>query len=89
MKKLRVGLIGLGNMGKNHLRVLSSLDDVVLVGVADPLGYEISSNDLGHGIFENYRELLAQKLDYCVIAAPTGFHKEIAIDALKNGVNRH
>ena len=87
MEKLRVGLIGLGNMGKNHLRVLSSLDDVELVGVADPLGYEISSNDLGHGIFENYRELLAHKLDYCVIAAPTGFHKEIAIDALKNGVN--
>ncbi len=35
---LRVGLIGIGMMGRNHARVLGSLDGVSLVAVADPAG---------------------------------------------------
>ena len=34
---LRVGLIGLGAMGRNHARVLSQLDGVELVAVVDRL----------------------------------------------------
>ena len=34
--RLRVGLAGLGSMGRNHLRNLASRDDVELVAVADP-----------------------------------------------------
>jgi hypothetical protein len=34
-KTLKVGLIGLGNMGRNHLRVLSMLKGVELAFVAD------------------------------------------------------
>ena len=37
MTTLRAGLIGLGMMGANHARVLSSLDGVELVGVVDPV----------------------------------------------------
>jgi UDP-N-acetylglucosamine 3-dehydrogenase len=86
MMNLRVGLIGLGMMGKNHLRVLSSLENVELVGVADPLSTgQLSSSKVSH--FEDYKKLLSQNLDYCVIAAPTGFHKDIALDALGMGVN--
>ena len=33
---LRVGLVGLGSMGRNHVRVLGMLADVTLVAVADP-----------------------------------------------------
>jgi predicted dehydrogenase len=69
-------------MGKNHLRVLSSLEKVELVGVADPL-----NTDTNFGVLGDYKELMSQDLDYCVIAAPTGFHKEIAIYALNNGIN--
>ena len=32
---LRVGLIGIGNMGQHHARVLSLLKNVKLVGIAD------------------------------------------------------
>ena len=35
---LRAGLIGLGMMGRNHARVMSSTDQVTLVGIADPIG---------------------------------------------------
>jgi len=88
MNKLRVGLIGLGMMGKNHQRILSSLDGVELVGVADPLNKsDVPISIAGLETFTDYRALMARNLDYCVIAAPTGFHKEISVDALKHGVN--
>ena len=88
MPKLRVGLIGLGMMGKNHLRILSSLQGVELIGVADPLAkIEITSGISGCESFTEYSDLLDRGLDYCVIAAPTGFHKEISVNALGRGVN--
>ena len=88
MTRLKVGLIGLGMMGKNHLRILASLDDVELVGVADPLATVGMASGLGrHETFTEYRDLLDRGLDYCVIAAPTGFHKEISVEALNRGVN--
>ena len=36
MARLRVGVIGVGHLGKEHARILSSLEDVDLVGLADP-----------------------------------------------------
>jgi UDP-N-acetylglucosamine 3-dehydrogenase len=87
VSNLRVGLIGLGVMGKNHLRVLSSLENVDLMGVADPISLEDVSRGSGYGTYGDYKELLSQSLDYCVIAAPTGFHKEIALYALERGIN--
>ena len=36
MSKLRAAVIGLGMMGRNHARVLTSLEGVDLVAVADP-----------------------------------------------------
>jgi UDP-N-acetylglucosamine 3-dehydrogenase len=38
MPKLRTAIIGLGMMGANHARILSNLDGVELVAVADPQG---------------------------------------------------
>ena len=87
MKNLRVGLIGQGTMGKNHLRILSNLSGTELVGVADPISSENDLEKLSYELFADYRDLLSQNLDYCVIAAPTGYHKEIAIAALNKGVN--
>ena len=34
-KLLRAGVIGLGAMGKNHVRIYSELPEVELVGIAD------------------------------------------------------
>lgn len=88
MPNLRVGLIGLGMMGKNHLRVLASLEGVELIGVADPLAKAGISGDIkGDNTFTEYRDLFHQGLDYCVIAAPTGLHREISVEALSRGVN--
>ena len=88
MSTLRAGLIGIGMMGKNHARVLSNLENVDFVGVVDPLkspGVSISNN--GIKIYPELSDLISQKIDYCVIAAPTGFHKKIAVEVLNSGIN--
>jgi predicted dehydrogenase len=84
MSSLKVGLVGLGIMGRNHARVLSHLDGVELLGIVDP----VKPTDLNpsYNFFE-LSELLAKKPDYCVISAPTGFHKDIAIQILEAGIN--
>jgi UDP-N-acetylglucosamine 3-dehydrogenase len=88
MGNLQVGLIGIGVMGKHHARILNSLEGVDLIGIVDP-GQSAYIKNLYPQleIFAKPKELSDKKLDYCVIAAPTGFHKQIAIDMLKAGVH--
>lgn len=87
-KKLRAGLVGMGMMGKHHARVLSTLIGVEFVGIVDPIE-ELSSKKSNFQIpfFTNVSKLAENGLDYCVIAAPTGLHKEIALEILESDIN--
>jgi UDP-N-acetylglucosamine 3-dehydrogenase len=85
MINLKVGLVGLGVMGKNHLRILSKLEGVSLIGIVDP-SYT-NESPRSENIFLNLEELLNKKPDYCVVATPTGLHKEIASQILEAGIN--
>ena len=88
MKKLRAGLIGYGVMGRNHARILSTLDNVDFVGIVDPIEFDKKITQ-SHGvpIFREVSELVAQKIDYAVIAVPTEKHKEVAIQLLNENIN--
>lgn len=86
MVELRAGLIGLGMMGRNHARVLGSLDGVELVAVADPKGDPHGAS--GHrAVLTSVDDLIAAGIDYCVVAAPTAFHEEIALRLAEAGVH--
>lgn len=87
-KKLRAGLVGMGMMGKHHARVLSTLNGIEFVGIVDPIE-ALNSKESNHQIpfFSNIGKLVENDLDYCVIAAPTGLHKEIALEILENDIN--
>ena len=88
-KSLRVGVIGLGTMGKNHARVYSELPGVELVGVCDAeegLAENIAEKYRARA-FTNYSELLKQNLDAVSIAIPTSIHKKVAVDFANAGVN--
>ena len=77
MANLRAGLIGLGMMGRHHARVLASLEGVDLVAVADPGGDKFGVAG-GRPVHENIEQLIAEKIDYCMVAVPTQYHAEIA-----------
>ena len=85
---MRVGVIGTGNMGRNHPRVYKELG-AELVGVAD--------TDLGKAkglaeqyetkAYSDYEELLNQGIDAVSIAVPTTSHKMVALSAIQKGIN--
>jgi len=86
--KLRVGLAGLGSMGRNHLRVLSSRGDVTLVAISDPLEDALAAAVAATSAV-GYADPLAMiaeaSLDAIVIAAPTMAHEVIALAAIDRG----
>ena len=85
---IRIGVIGVGNMGQNHVRVLSLLKDVELVGVADinvERGLEVASKYRAR-FFEDYHDLLPLVEAVC-IAVPTRIHHAVGMTCLQAGVH--
>ena len=85
MSNLRAGLVGLGMMGRNHARVLASLDGVELVAVADPASQHEHPADSQR--VSDLDDLLDLGLDYVVIAAPTGAHADVAATCAQRGLH--
>ncbi|MBW3086767.1 scyllo-inositol 2-dehydrogenase (NAD(+)) [Austwickia sp. TVS 96-490-7B] len=86
MAKLRAGLIGLGMMGRHHARVLSGLDGVDLVAVADANGDPHGVAN-GRPLVSTVEELIAQGIDYCMVAVPTALHEQIGTTLAAAGVH--
>jgi predicted dehydrogenase len=83
---LRAGLVGLGVMGRHHMRLLSQLEGVEFVGVHDPaLSGQGSVN--GNPVFDDLEDLIKAGLDYCVVAAPTAFHLDLGLALAAAGIN--
>jgi predicted dehydrogenase len=85
-KKLRAGLVGLGMMGRHHARILSSLDGVELVAVSDPAGDKHGVAQ-GRLVLSSVSELLKVGVDYVMVAAPTAYHEEVAMELANAGVH--
>jgi UDP-N-acetylglucosamine 3-dehydrogenase len=82
---LRVGIVGLGSMGRNHLRILGARPDVRIVGLADPQASaldEAVAETGAPGFAEPLAMLAELDLDAVVIAAPTTTHHALVMAAL-------
>lgn len=79
---LRAGVVGFGSMGKNHVRVLRALDGVELIGIVDT----VAKSDREE-ILKSLKELIQRKPEYCVVATPTAFHEEVAVELAQAGVH--
>lgn len=83
---LRAGLVGLGVMGRNHARILASLDGVELVAVADPQG-DLRDVLRDATVVPDVNDLLELGIDYAVVAAPTSRHLAIGEALAAAGVH--
>ena len=88
MNKVRAGVIGVGRMGRYHVRVYSELFNTDLVGIVD------LDSKKGNDIAERYNTLsytdykqLFNKVDIVSICVPTSLHYKIARDFLEAGIN--
>jgi UDP-N-acetylglucosamine 3-dehydrogenase len=84
---IKVGVVGVGEMGQPHARLYSKLN-CELVGISDAnveRGQEVAAK-FGTRYFNNYHELLS-KIDAVSIVVPTTLHYPIAMDFLNAGVH--
>ncbi len=87
-RPLRVGLAGLGSMGRNHLRILAGRRDIRLAAVADPAAEALSGATAqcgAQGFAEPLAMIAEAELDAVVIAAPTTAHVPLALAAIERG----
>ena len=85
---MRVGVVGVGHLGRHHARILSTLAGVSLVGVADineGRAREIATQ-YGSTAYGDWRQLLTM-VDAVTVAAPTEAHATVAAAFLEQGVH--
>lgn len=89
MRQLRIGLIGVGNMGRNHLRILAEESGYFsLAGIydADLTRAQNLAEQYRTEAFPNAEELLNQ-VEAVIIAVPSSLHKEFGLLAASHGVS--
>ncbi len=90
MEKIRIGVIGLGGMGQEHIKFIKEIPEAELTAVSDIDGKvtkEVSEKYKVPG-FTDYRKLLESNLANAVlVATPHYFHPEIGISAMEKCIH--
>ena len=85
---MKVGVIGVGYLGKYHAQKYANMEDVELVGVAD-IDTEAAENvarENGCKAFAQYQDLL-KEVDAVSVVVPTSLHYQVALDCIEAGVD--
>jgi len=83
---IRMGVIGLGSMGRHHARVIRSTPGMELVAVADPGGDRFGvAGELE--VLADVEALIAAGIDAAMVAVPTAHHEEVALTLARHGVH--
>ncbi|TVY10210.1 Gfo/Idh/MocA family protein [Paenibacillus cremeus] len=89
-KKLKVALVGLGNIGKTHVNYLPKMNTVELVAVCDVVKEKAEQYAAicGTAAFTDFREMFDHaKPEAVIIAVPHYDHPTIAIEAFERGIH--
>lgn len=86
MKKVAIGVIGVGHLGSLHAKMLSEIPGVVLAGVADEDPARAAAVAQSHNTraFPSVDELLGA-VEAVTVATPTTTHHDVALRALSAG----
>ena len=88
IRPLRMGVFGIGALGRHHTRILSTFAGVSLEGIFDTRPEVAAAIAAEHGakVASGFDEL-AGKIDAAVLAAPTTLHGELGLALLERGVH--
>ncbi|OGF20695.1 hypothetical protein A2316_02790 [Candidatus Falkowbacteria bacterium RIFOXYB2_FULL_38_15] len=89
-KKKQVAVIGVGNMGKNHLRIYSEIPTVRIVSISDlnPVLIRALATQYQLNAYIDFREMLdREKIDIVSICVPTSKHYTTARECIERGIN--
>jgi|TARA_Y100000310_G_C20693879_1_gene824126 UDP-N-acetylglucosamine 3-dehydrogenase len=82
---IKVGVIGAGKWGRNHVRVYSGIQNCELAGIADinPATESLAS-EFNTKFYSDYKEMLGD-VDAVSIVVPTDLHYEIVKECIEAG----
>lgn len=83
---IRMGLIGLGAMGRHHARVIREVQGMELVAVADAQGDKHGVAG-GLEVQPDVESLIAQGIDAAMVAVPTYLHEPVGLALAEAGVH--
>ena len=87
MRTVNVGVIGVGAMGENHVRVYHKMEEANLMGVSDVSERALKKIEKKYGAkgYTDYCELLANpEIEVVSVCVPTTFHHAVVMEAIKH-----
>lgn len=86
MADIRVGVLGVGSMGRHHVRNARALEGFDLVAIADPGGdrFGVAGN---LEVLPSVKEMIDVGIDAAIVAVPTAFHEEAVLRLADAGVH--
>lgn len=87
-RRVKVGVVGVGSLGKSHARIYSELAEANLVGVfdVDAARAEAMAREYGTRAFPDLDALAAQ-VDAVSVVVPTDRHYEVGCRLLERGIH--
>ena len=90
MKQTNVGVIGVGSMGYNHVRIYSELENANLVAISDMVRGTLDKvskefNTVGDVDYDNILQI--DDIEVVNICVPTVFHHDVVMRAIEAGKN--
>lgn len=90
MKETNVGVIGVGSMGYNHVRIYSELENANLVAISDMVRGTLDKvskefNTVGYVDYDNILQI--DDIELVNICVPTVFHHDVVMNAIEAGKN--
>ncbi len=88
-RKIRVAVAGVGEFGRNHVRVWSALEGVELAGILDTSAGRARqiADEFGTNVFPDIDALIAAGLDAVSVAVPTKGHANAGCRLLDAGID--
>lgn len=85
--KIKTAVIGVGNMGKNHVRIFSEISRLVAISDIDKKIGESISQKYKVKYYQNYKLMLKkEKIDAISVVVPTKDHLDVALECLKHKI---
>ncbi len=92
MKKLNLGIVGLGGMGRNHTNCLKQIDEVAITAICD-INKEVADKfktemELDCNVYDNFDAMLdGESFDAIYFCMPPFAHNGEVIKAAEKGIN--
>lgn len=88
MASVRIGIVGLGTIGKAHWKVIRESSETTLIAISDPTPSALEfARAENVPAYADYRDMLEkEKLDGVVVAVPNAQHVPVSLACIERGI---